>query len=292
MKKEIRAMMIGAHPDDCDFRCGGLALKYAKAGHKVKYLAMVNGCGGHHEMEPAAIAARRKQETQNVAKLAGIEYDVWDHPDCELIADLETRKRLVREIRKFQPDIIFCSRPNDYHADHRNASLLVQDASYLLVVPHFCPDVPAMKKMPVIMYFYDHFQNPPFQADVAIRIDDVIDEKFKMLACHESQVFEWLPYTKGTLDQVPSDPEARLEWLHEPRIPRDGKPMDESMLKKNLIGAQSEYREAVPAVKYRQKLIERYGQEAGMGTYFAEAYGVCEYGEPLTEENAAQLLPF
>lgn len=33
MSKQIRTMMIGAHPDDCDFRCGGLAFKYARTGH-------------------------------------------------------------------------------------------------------------------------------------------------------------------------------------------------------------------------------------------------------------------
>lgn len=292
MGKQIRAMMIGAHPDDCDFRCGGLAVKYAQLGHKVKFLAMVDGSGGHHEMSPKEIAERRRGETQNVAKLAGIEYDVWDITDCELTADLETRKRLVRAIREFNPDVIFCSRPNDYHTDHRNASLLVQDASYLLIVPHFCPDVPAMKHTPVILYFYDHFKKPPFEADLAIGIDDVIDTKFRMLACHESQVFEWLPYTKGTLDSVPTDPVERLEWLREPRIPRNGKPLSEEMLNKNLIGSESEYKEAVPAAKYRNKLIERYGQEVGSKILFAEAFAVCEYGAPLTEENSRTLFPF
>lgn len=290
--KQVRAMMIGAHPDDCDFRCGGLARKYAQAGHKVKFLAMCDGRGGHHEMGPEEIAERRKGETQAVAALAGIEYEVWDVYDCELIADIETRKRLVRTIREFNPDIIFCSRPIDYHADHRNASLLVQDASYLLIVPHFCPDVPAMKETPVIMYFYDHFQNPPFKADVAIRTDDVIEDKFRMLACHESQLFEWLPYTKGTLHTVPKDPAQRLEWLHEPRLPKDGKPLDETILTKNLIGSECEYKEAVPAVKYRDKLIERYGYDLGMTTNFAEAFAVCEYGAPLTPENNAILFPF
>lgn len=292
MNQQIRAMMIGAHPDDCDFRCGGLALKYAEAGHKVKFLAMCDGSGGHQSMTAPEIAARRKGETQAVAAYAGIEYDVWDIPDCELMADLPTRKRLVREIRAFQPDIVFCSRPNDYHADHRAASLLVQDASYLLTVPHFCPDTPAMKEMPVIVYFYDHFRNPPFEADIAIRTDDVMDRKFEMLACHESQMFEWLPYTKGTLDSVPQGREARIAWLHEPRIPRDGQPLDEAMLQKNLIGSECEYREAVPAVKYRRQLMERYGEDVGLHTLFAEAFAVCEYGSPLTPEKAALLFPF
>ena len=291
MAKQIRAMMIGAHPDDLDFRVGGLAVKYARAGHKVKFLAMCNGSGGHHIMSPKEIADRRYGETQRVAELAGIEYDVWrDSEDCELMPDLETRKRLVREIRKFNPDVIFCSRPNDYHPDHRSASQLVQDASYVVIVPHFCPDVPAMKKAPVILHFYDHFQNPPFQPDLLINVEDVIDIKFQMQAMHESQMFEWLPYTKGTLDQVPADPAERMEWIRQPRIPRDGT-LDESMLTKNLIGQPSEYREAVPAVKYRDLLIKRYG-EAGKDIYFAECFRVCEYGSPLTEEAEKELFPF
>lgn len=290
MQKQIRVMMIGAHPDDCDFRCGGLALKYARAGHKVKFLSMCDGSRGHQSMPLDEIAARRRRETQNVAKMVGIEYDVWNIHDCELIADLKTRMRLVCAIREFCPDILFCSRLNDYHVDHRNTSLLVQDASYLLIVPNYCPETPAMKESPVILHFYDHFQNPPFHADIVVRIDDVIEEKFKMLACHESQVFEWLPYSKGILDQVPVTPKERLRWLHEPCIPRDGAPLDEGILKKNLIGSESEYREAVAAHLYRNKLIDRYGQE-GRRINFAEAFSVSEYGKPLTEQDSWELIP-
>lgn len=291
MKKQIRAMMIGAHPDDCEFRYGGLVQKYVAAGHKVKFLSMCDGSGGHHIMEPAAIAARRKGEIQAVAKMVGIEYDVWDIPDCELNADLETRKRLVREIRQFNPDIIFSHRANDYHVDHRNAGLLVQDASYLLIVPHFCPDVPAMKKTPVIMHCFDKFQNPPFQADVVVPIDDELDRKIELLACHESQLFEWLPYTVGILDQVPEGKEARIAWLHEPRIPRDGNFDEEFVLNAKLLSDESEYREAVPAIKYRQKLIEQYGEEKGRAILFAEAFAVCEYGAALPKESIEDYFP-
>lgn len=289
---EKRIMMIGAHPDDCDFRCGGLALKYAAKGYKVKFLSAANGSGGHHLMTPEETVARRYAETQRVAKMAGIEYDVWlDSEDCELMATLENRKRLVRDIRKFAPDLIITSRANDYHADHRNIALLVQDASYLLIVPHFCPDVPAMKKTPVIMSFYDPFQNPPFKADVLVDIDDVIEEKFRLMDCHVSQVYEWLPYTKGTLHEVPQDAQERFEWLRNPRVPRDGEPLDESILKTNLIGSQSEYREAIATVKYRDLLIKRYGEQ-GKYTMFSEAFAVSEYGAPLTEELEKELFPF
>lgn len=292
MENQKRIMMIGAHPDDCDFRCGGIALKYARLGYKVKFLACCNGCGGHQSMKPDEIADRRFGETQKVAQLAGIEYEVWrDVPDCELMASLENRRRLVRCIREFKPDMIFCSRLCDYHTDHRNMSQLVQDASYLLIVPNYCPDVPALEQEPVIMHFYDHFNTPPFKADVVVSIDDVIEDKFRMLDCHESQVYEWLPYTKKTIDTVPQDHDARLRWLHEPRIPRDGKPLDESILTKNHIGSQCEYKEAVATVKYRDVLVRRYGED-GMKVMFSEAFAVSEYGAPLTPEKEKELFPF
>lgn len=281
MKKQLRVMFIGAHPDDCDVRCGGLALKYVKAGHIVKFVSVSNGCSGHHILTPEQTAERRKLETQQIAQMTGIEYDVWEIPDCEISADLETRKHMIRQIRKFNPDIIFCNRPNDYHVDHRNASLLVQDASYLLIVPNFCPDAPAMKKMPVIMHWYDHFQNPPFQADVVVSIDEVLDQKIEMVAGHESQLFEWLPYTKGRLDMVPEGKEARIAWLHEPRY--DGTGIGG--------GTISEKQETVAADKYRALLVERYGQK-GYEVRFAEAYALCEYGAPLTKENEKIYFPF
>ena len=141
------------------------------------------------------------------------------------------------------------------------------------------------------MYFYDHFNNPPFKADVIVDIDDVIEDKFKIMDCHESQMYEWLPYTKGTLESVPKDKDERFEWLHQPRIPRDGKPLDESILYKNLIGSQCEYREAVATVKFRDLLIKRYGEQ-GKTTIFSEAFAVSEYGEPLTAEKEKELFPF
>ena len=79
--KQIRAMFIGAHPDDCDIRCGGLALKYARAGHKVKFLSLCNGNGGHQTLSPDALAKRRRGESLAVASFAGLEYDVDYDPD-------------------------------------------------------------------------------------------------------------------------------------------------------------------------------------------------------------------
>ncbi|MBQ9973790.1 MAG: PIG-L family deacetylase [Oscillospiraceae bacterium] len=292
MDRKLRIMMIGPHPDDCEIRCGGTALKFIEAGHTVKFLSTLNGCGGHQSMKPADIAARRYGETQALARYAGLTYDVWDIPDCELMADLDTRKRMTREIRAFNPDLLFCCRPNDYHADHRNCSLLVQDASYLLTVPNFCPEAPAMRRMPVIMYFYDQFKNPPFRADVTVGIDDVLDRKMEMLNCHVSQFYEWLPYTAEILDQVPTDPKERLAWLHGKPVPRTGRPLTLEELAPYHSHSHDEHREAVPAAVYRKELEARYGKEKADTIHFAEAFQLCEYGRPLTAELEKELFPF
>ena len=289
MDKQLRVLMIGAHPDDCDFSAGGTAVKYARLGHKVKFISVCNGCCGHHEMTCEKTAKRRKGETSAVAKTAGIEYDVWDINDCEAEATLENRKKMIREIRKFRPDIIFTCRNNDYHADHRNTALLVQDASYLLIVPHFCEDVPALSEMPVIMNFYDRFKNPPFVPEIIVDIDDAIDKKFEIMDCHVSQVYEWLPYSKSA--PMPSADEDRLAWLKGEKVPRDRVLSLDEIMSANYTNGHCEYREAQCAARYRDKLIERYG-EKGKKVIFAECFGISEYGTQLDEENKKVLFPF
>ena len=215
----MKILCIGAHQDHNEFRVGGMAYKWAKAGHEVRFLSMLNGSGGHHIMTPQETSARRYKESQTVAKLLNITYDIWDIEDCTLVADLETRWKTVNYIREFNPDLIIAHRTNDYHADHRASGTLVQDATYLLTVPHTCPETPAMRFMPVVMYNEDAFKYPPFEADYVFKMDDVIDVKFEIAHINESQVYEWLPYTHG--ETVPEGEEARREWLKGLNITED-----------------------------------------------------------------------
>lgn len=293
MDQQLNIMMIGAHPDDCDFRCGGIALKYARLGHRVQFVSLSDGSGGHQSMKPAELTVRRKQEAAAVAAFAGIEYLVLDHRDCEIMADLASRQHLIRLIRSFRPDLILCSRPNDYHADHRNSSILVQDASYLLIVPNTCPDVPPLTDMPVIGFFYDSFQNPPFAPQVVIDIDDVVDDKFRMLDCHVSQVYEWLPFTNHRLAEVPLDAAERLEWLRQPRIDRNqdaGRPARIDQEKRPGMFGERRFAEA--ARLYRNRLIERYGPDRGEQVLFAEAFQLSEYGRQPSRDQLDRLFPF
>ena len=281
----MKILMIGAHQDDNEFRCGGLAYKYVQMGYEVRFLSMCNGNGGHHIMTPEETSARRYQESMAVAKLLGVTYDVWDIDDCTLMADLETRRKLIRYIRAFNPDLVIAHRPNDYHADHRASGQLVQDASYVLTVPHECPDVPAMRQMPLIIYNEDAFKNPPFSGDILVPVDDVIDVKFQIAHLNESQVYEWLPYTH--LEVAPEDPAERFEWLKGMNI------TDETTDEEVMNGKRGyAVRFAKTAARFRKELIEKYGEEKGSKIHYAEAYEVCEYGNPLTLELKKALFPF
>lgn len=276
----MKILMIGAHQDDNEFRCGGLAHRLVKMGHEVRFLSCCNGCGGHHIMTPEETVKRRAEESAAVGRFLGVQYDVWDVNDCALVADLETRRRMIRYIREFSPDVITAHRPNDYHADHRASGLLVQDASYLLTVPHECPDVPAMMRMPVILYTEDNFRYPPFQADLVVDMDDEIDTKMQIAHMNTSQVYEWLPYNNG--ETVPEGEEARFAWLKGMEITQDT--TDEE-----IMAASRGYsvRFAKTAARFRKELIQKYGQDRGSKIRYAEAYEVCEYGSPLTKEIEA-----
>ena len=90
---EVRIIVIGAHPDDCDIGAAGLAAKMTQLGHKVKFLSVTNGDAGHQDAGGAVLAKRRYAETQESMRRSGIaEYEVLDNHDGELLPD---RKSVV-----------------------------------------------------------------------------------------------------------------------------------------------------------------------------------------------------
>ena len=263
----LRVIAFGAHPDDCDSKAGGLAAKYAAAGHQVKFVAVTNGDAGHQAEGGGALAKRRTAEAKEAGRRIGIEYDVLDNHDGELLPTLEVRRQIIRKIREWNADMVLSPRPNDYHPYHRYTGVLVQDAAYMVVVPNVAADTPPLRKNPVFFYFSDRFQRPqPFRPDVVISIDDVLEKKLSMLDAHTSQMYEWLPWVDGTLEQVPKDPAARKEWLRKQRF------ID-------------------PAKAWQEPLRKWYGAQASSVRY-AEAFEICEYGRRPSDEELRKLFPF
>src|SRR5438093_7957500 len=264
----IRVIAFGAHPDDCDIRAAGTAAKFAQLGHAVKFVSVTNGDAGHQTEGGGALAKRRRLEAKESARRLGIEYEVLDNHDGELLPTLDVRQQVIRRIRQWNADIVLAPRPNDYHPDHRYTGVLVQDAAYMVVVPNVCPDTPPLRKNPVFLYFQDGFQRPnPFRPDVVVSIDEVLERKIKGLDAHTSQVYEWLPWVAGQLEHVPADPAARLEWL---RKMRSGEPLSEP---------------------FKEALRKWYGQRSD-SIRNVEAFEVCEYGRQPSKDDLKRLFPF
>ncbi|HPC17138.1 MAG TPA: PIG-L family deacetylase [Candidatus Hydrogenedentes bacterium] len=266
----MNIVVVGAHPDDAEVFAGGACVKWARLGHRVLMVSLTNGDVGHHEMAGGPLAMRRAAEAHLSAERAGVRSLVLDHHDGELEPTLALRKQVVGILREFEADIVLTHRPNDYHPDHRYTSVVVQDAAFMVTVPHFCPLVPALGKNPVFLYLMDSFQKPvPFRPDIAVDVSDAMDTKWAMLDAMESQMYEWLPWLDGALQTVPGDAAARREWLE-----RTWTPFFET-----------------PAKQARKALEKWYGPSAAK-IRFAEIFEICEYGHQPSEQEIRRLFPF
>ena len=215
---EKRFLVFGAHPDDPDLMFGGTAVFLARAGHKVKFVSVTNGNAGHHQMPQDELAKRRRGEATASAQIAGlVEYQILDNPDGRLENTLAVREQMIRIIREFQPHVVISHRPCDYHPDHRNTAQMVMDTSFLVGVPHIVPDVPVPEVCPVYAYSYDRFTDPrPFRTDCLVNVDSVMNVKYRMIDCHISQFYEWLPWVdlgKMSLDRDSMSEAERDAWL-------------------------------------------------------------------------------
>jgi LmbE family N-acetylglucosaminyl deacetylase len=270
----LRIICCGAHPDDAEYKSGGVAALWAAAGHHVKLVSMTNGDIGHWQMSGGELAKRRTAESALVAERLGVTSQVLDIHDGELMPTLENRRTVVRLIREWNADIVISHRPWDYHPDHRYVGVLVQDAAYMVAVPFFCPDTPPLAKNPVFLYSSDGFRKPyPFQSDIAIDIGPVFEKKIDALMALESQTFEG--GALGSQEQMEanppqSQPELRRKWLREKWVKRQ---TDE-------------------AEQNRQTLSRWYGTEAAAKIKFAEVFEICEYGLQPEPEEIRRLFPF
>jgi LmbE family N-acetylglucosaminyl deacetylase len=269
-RKSLNIIAFGAHPDDCDAKFGGTAALYAKLGHKVKFVALTNGDAGHQGQGGGALGKRRRAEAQKAGAILGVTYDVLDNHDAELLPTLALRQQVISKIRDWNADIVLGLRPNDYHPDHRNAGIVVQDAAYLVIVPNLTPDSSPLKKNPVFLYMGDDFKKPYlFSKDIAIIIDEVVDQKMEALAAHASQMFEWLPWVNGIEEkEIPKAEKERLAWLKK-RYAADVNWTQEDL---NVI-------------------TKRYSNRIKKAVKHVEFFEICEYGKLPSEVEIKLLFP-
>jgi LmbE family N-acetylglucosaminyl deacetylase len=270
---KLRIICFGAHPDDAEYKSGGTAALWAQLGHHVKLVSVTNGDIGHWSMAGGPLARRRTAESGEVAKRLGVESEVLDIHDGELMPTLENRRKITKQIREWNADIVIAHRPWDYHPDHRYVGVLVQDAAYMVTVPFFMPNIPPLTKNPVFLYSSDRFQKPyPFEADIAVAIDSVFEKKVNALTALVSQTYEG--GALGSAEKMAaappeSQPELRRQWLQQ----------------------RWEGRQGGEARQYRGALVRWYGEAAADEVKYAEAFEICEYGRQPSDDDVRELFP-
>jgi LmbE family N-acetylglucosaminyl deacetylase len=204
------AMVIVAHPDDIEFSCAGTLARWVKAGARVSYVLCTSGEVGiaQTDMTKARAAEIREAEQLEAARVIGAQEVIFlREPDGMLEATMELRKRLVREIRRFRPEVVICGDPtivwvgDDYinHPDHRAAATAALDATFPAAgQPNLFEDLAEegfQAYKPRKVYVTGWHQN-----DLFVNIEDTIDLKIAALRAHKSQMKDW-------------DPEPRIkEW--------------------------------------------------------------------------------
>jgi LmbE family N-acetylglucosaminyl deacetylase len=198
------AMAIVAHPDDIEFSCAGTLARWAKAGTRISYVLCTSGDVGIDEpgMTRARATEIREVEARRAAEIAGATEIIFlREPDGMLQATMELRKRLVREIRRFRPEVVITGDPTVVwagegyinHPDHRAAAQAALEAVFPAAgQPNLFEEIEAQEgfKAHKPRKVYATTWGP---ADVYVNIEETIDIKIESLRAHKSQMRDWDP---------------------------------------------------------------------------------------------------
>jgi LmbE family N-acetylglucosaminyl deacetylase len=198
-----RAMVIVAHPDDIEFGCAGTVARWVQEGAEVCFVLVTSGDVGiaKPDITRAEAAAVREAEQLAAAAVLGVHDVVFlREPDGTVVNTLDLRKRLVREIRRFKPEVVICGDPtvffvdNSYinHPDHRAVAAAALDAVFPAAgQPHVFEELAAegLAAHKVRKVYVEGWGG----GDTWVNISSVIDRKVEALRKHVSQVGEWDP---------------------------------------------------------------------------------------------------
>jgi LmbE family N-acetylglucosaminyl deacetylase len=205
-----RAFAVAAHPDDIEFMMAGTLVLLGRAGYELHYMTIANGSCGSERLDARAIAAIRKQESMAAAALVGATYHESLVDDLEILYELEILRRLAAVMREVAPQVLLTHWPDEYMEDHSNASRLACTAAFSRGMPNFRTDParPAAGRPVTVYHAMPYGLTDPLRRIVRpemwVDVSDVMGEKRRMLALHESQK-AWLDASQGIdayLDQM------------------------------------------------------------------------------------------
>jgi LmbE family N-acetylglucosaminyl deacetylase len=209
------ALAVLAHPDDAEFLCAGTLCRLQKEhGWEVHIASMTPGDCGSAEHGPEDIARIRRGEGAAAAAAIGAAYHCLEERDLRVIYNEPALEKVVRLLNQVKAAVVFTHSPDDYHLDHEQTSKIVRAATFAAPIPNFLHGrhaYPPLDHIPHLFYCdplegkdaFGHPIPPGFRIDITA----VIEDKARMLECHESQR-AWLRKHHGVDNLV----DSMREW--------------------------------------------------------------------------------
>ncbi|MDO4511437.1 MAG: PIG-L deacetylase family protein [Bacteroidales bacterium] len=175
--KYKKALIIGAHPDDPEFCCGGTALVLQKHGCEVVNVYLTGGEAGIKGVGAAEARAIRTKEATDACAIMGVRFVMLSQVDGATEITKERYAELKAVIEREKPDVVFTHWPIDSHRDHRICSVLTYDAWRQL--GHSFD-----------LYYHEAMtglQTQNWHPDTFVDISDVVEQKHQACRAHVSQ---------------------------------------------------------------------------------------------------------
>ena len=186
MKVDILA--FGAHPDDVELSCGGTLHKAILEGKTVAIIDLTRG-----ELGTRGTAKIRKAEASAAAKILGASFrENLEFPDGFVFNTKENQLEIIKKIRAYKPQIVFCNAVDDRHTDHAKSNALVREACFLSGLTKIKTESKKGEKQnawrPSAVYSYIQWKN--ITPDFVVDISSTIDIKMAAVAAYKSQFFD------------------------------------------------------------------------------------------------------
>jgi N-acetylglucosamine malate deacetylase 1 len=185
MKLDVLA--LGAHPDDVDLSCGGTVAKLAKQGRLVGIADLTRG-----ELGTRGSQEIRAAEASEAARILGVTVrENLGMPDGNLETTLENRLKIVRMIRKYQPDVLLIPYPVDRHPDHEHAHVLCREAWFAAGLAKIPTELDGASQEPFRpRAYYYYMQWFEFQPSFIVDISDEFDQRMECVRAFKSQFYD------------------------------------------------------------------------------------------------------
>ncbi len=194
-------MWVVAHPDDAEFSSAGTIARLTALGRKVVIIQVTSGDKGTPDSSVPGheLAFGREVEERNAASVLGVSEVVYLRcTDGELVPDLALREKIVRQIRRFKPDVIVSHdpyRPYALHPDHRACGFAAIDSVYPTARdPHYFPEhlEEGLEPHKTAEIWFFNAEHP----DLVVDITETFDTKISSLREHASQVGDGIEMAK------------------------------------------------------------------------------------------------